>query len=123
MFLDSNNTCVLPVLNKNDALIIKFYGHSLNEADYSYFQSIFDSYGLYDKQNILLEFYYTPHKDGIKSEVIDSVYKLINKYGSTLYNEDQRKNLMHKLILEKRVTIKEIPLKNEMHFMSRGQDN
>lgn len=27
--------------------MIKFYGHSLGEADYSYFQAIFDSVKLY----------------------------------------------------------------------------
>jgi len=35
------------------------------------------------------------------------VYKLINEYGETLSNKDQGKNLLHKLILEGRVEVKE----------------
>lgn len=107
LFADANKISALPK-NDNSPLTIKFFGHSLNEADYSYFQSIFDYYSIYDNSNVSLVFYYTPFKLEIKSEIVDSVYKLINQYGLTLNNKDQGQNLMHKLILEKRVKIKEI---------------
>ena len=38
---------------------IKFYGHSLGEADYSYFQAIFDSVKLYEGDTRLV-FYFRP---------------------------------------------------------------
>lgn len=95
-------THILP--SKDNQLIeIKFYGHSLNEADYSYFQSIFDYYNLYENNNVSLIFYYS---NGY--EQTDKVYRLINTYGKTLSNKDQGKNLTHKLLLENRLKIVEI---------------
>ena len=97
---------------------IKFYGHSLGEADYSYFHSIFDCYNLYgDKLGdygyddpVELQFYFTIYdttKDcEIKRNATDSVYKLITTYGTTFENPDRGKNLLHKLLLEGRVHIK-----------------
>lgn len=95
-------THILP--SKDNQLIeIKFYGHSLNEADYSYFQSIFNYYNLYENNNVSLIFYYS---NGY--EQTDKVYRLINTYGKTLSNKDQGKNLTHKLLLENRLKIVEI---------------
>lgn len=87
----------------NNTLEIKFYGHSLSEADYSYFQSIFDYYNLYDNNNVSLIFYYSTGY-----EQTDAIYNLINAYGKTLTNENQGKNLMHKLLLENRLKIIEL---------------
>lgn len=94
---------ILPA-NDGTPIVIKFYGHSLSEADYSYFQSIFDYYNLYGNSNIRLMFYYST---GFEQN--DKIYKLINSYGQTLSNQDQGKNLMHKLLLENRLKIVEIP--------------
>lgn len=94
---------ILPA-NDGTPIVIKFYGHSLSEADYSYFQSIFDYYNLYGNSNIRLMFYYSK---GFEQN--DKIYKLINSYGQTLSNQDQGKNLMHKLLLENRLKIVEIP--------------
>lgn len=104
----SDTPSVLPP--KDGKTKIKFFGHSLNKADYSYFQSIFDYYGIYEHSGVSLEFFYAPFKDNAKDETADKVYNLINQYGSTLTNKDQGKNLMHKLILEKRIKISEIPI-------------
>lgn len=93
---------VLPT--KDNPLEIKFYGHSLSEADYSYFQSIFDYYNLYENSKVSLMFYYSKG-----FEQTDEVYRLINTYGKTLSNKDQGKNLTHKLLLENRLKIIEIP--------------
>lgn len=82
---------------------IKFYGHSLGEADYSYFQSIFDYYDLYGNTNVCLTFYYS---DGYEQN--DAIYKLISVYGKSLTNKEQGKNLIHKLLLENRLKIEKI---------------
>ena len=93
-------TKILPPCDNNCTIEIKFYGHSLSEADYSYFQSIFDYYNLYDNINVSLIFYYSTGY-----EQTDAIYNLINSYGKTLANKNQGKNLMHKLLLENRLKI------------------
>ncbi len=93
----------LPIINNNQLLEIKFYGHSLSSADYSYFQSIFDFYNIYNNNQVSLIFYYSKGY-----EQFDAIYDLINIYGNTLANKDQGKNLMHKLLLENRLKIVEI---------------
>ena len=108
LFSNGSESAFLPKCNDSNPLVIKFFGHSLNDADYSYFQSIFDYYNIYDNYNVSLIFYYAPFKDGIKDETVAAVYDLINVYGKTRSNKDQGKNLMHKLILERRIKIKEI---------------
>jgi hypothetical protein len=104
---------------------IKFYGHSLGKADYSYFQSIFDNYNLYGgdlssgpltKEQVVLEFYYTVFDEDRETKIVrdatDSVYRLITAYGATIDNKDKGKNLLHKLLLEGRVHIEFLqPLK------------
>lgn len=95
---------ILPSKDNNE-IEIKFYGHSLSEADYSYFQSIFDYYNLYSNDKVSLVFYYSKGY-----EQYEAIYKLINVYGRTLANENQGKNLMHKLLLENRLKIEEISL-------------
>lgn len=90
---------------------IYFYGHSLEKHDYSYFQSIFDYYDLYNSKMKLIFKYsiYCEEKEKeIKRTQIDSVIKLIQKYGKTLDNKDKGKNLLNKLNLEKRIEIKEL---------------
>lgn len=101
MFDTSHPTSILPP--NNVPLTIIFYGHSLSEADYSYFQSIFDYYDLYSNSKVNLIFYYSEGH-----EQTDAVYKLINSYGKTLSNKDQGKNLTHKLLLENRLKIEKI---------------
>jgi len=91
---------------------IKFFGHSLGEADYSYFQSIFDGLDLY-KSNTKLFFYFHIYDLSKKSKIIAENYhavsKLLKHYGETFKsNPDHGKNLMHKLILEGRLTVKEL---------------
>lgn len=101
--------------NKNAIDEVIFYGHSLSDADYSYFQSIFDYYDIY-QSNIRLTFLYSEY--GIKENYIrlrrkqiKNVTTLLNKYGATLGNNDRGKNLVHKLLLENRLGFKIIRLK------------
>lgn len=103
MLIADAETSILPKKD-NQMIEIKFYGHSLSEADYSYFQSIFDYYNLYENNKVSLIFYYSKG-----FEQTDEVYRLINTYGKTLFNKDQGKNLTHKLLLENRLKIIEIP--------------
>ena len=104
--------------NLRDATdVIKFYGHSLGKADYSYFQSIFDGVDLYESKTVLV-FYY-PHNadeeaqsnnERWRSDIANKVNDLLVAYGKTLDNRDHGKNLMHKLLLEGRLMIKGIVL-------------
>ncbi|RYN08172.1 Bacteriophage abortive infection AbiH [Bifidobacterium animalis subsp. lactis] len=97
--------------------VIKFYGHSLSPADYSYFQSIFDDVDLYAGDTKLIFFYRPPKNDGgqkgdpekARSDMVRKVVRLINSYGSTLDNVDHGENMLHKLLLEGRLNIIELP--------------
>lgn len=97
--------------NKYDLKNIFFYGHSLSVLDYSYFQSIFDYYNLYDS-NVSLTFCCSPYGEKSSQEILSEhaglVANLLGKYGKTMNNENHGRNLMHKLMLEGRLTIKEI---------------
>ena len=90
---------------------ITFYGHSLNKSDYSYFQSVFDFYEIYNSE-VSLVFYYSVYEKKMSSEIIEnytnSVINLLNTYGKTMANGFHGKNFMHKLLLENRVILKEI---------------
>ena len=100
-----NTSAPISILPPNNGvpIEIKFYGHSLSEADYSYFQSIFDFYNIYSNNNVNLIFYYSK---GFEQN--DEIYRLINSYGKTLMNQEQGKNLIHKLLLENRLNIVEV---------------
>ncbi|MCC8439536.1 hypothetical protein CRI85_04150 [Leuconostoc pseudomesenteroides] len=88
---------------------IIIYGHSLGEADYSYFQSIFDSVNLYQSKTKLV-FAYSIY-DLKKSEEIETTYetsveKLMYRYGQSFSNQSHGRNLLHKLLLEDRIEIR-----------------
>lgn len=101
-----------------DTDYIKIFGHSLSRADYSYFQSIFDTVDLYGGGTKLVFMYkdYPNKPDGsideqaIREELHSRISHLLIEYGSTLDNKDHGKNLMHKLLLEQRLLIKRIDI-------------
>lgn len=96
---------------RSDTRCIKFYGHSLSDADYSYFQAIFDAVHLYSSDVSLVFFYRCfDEKDPIihRNEMMNKVINLLTAYGATLENRDHGKNLIHKLLLEGRLSVKEI---------------
>lgn len=98
-------------LPKDPGYII-FYGHSLSEADYSYFQSIFDYVDLYES-DVHLEFVYSSYEHNQKiherrKHEMKRVHKLINTYGMSLMNKEKGKNLLHKLLLENRIKLSEL---------------
>ena len=96
--------------------MIKFYGHSLAQADYAYFQAIFDGVDLYESQTRLIFFYRPWQKDDgtrisdaeARADMSRKVAKLLSAYGATLDNKDHGKNLMHKLLIEGRLSVKTI---------------
>ena len=89
---------------------IIFYGHSLADADFSYFQSLFDMYHLYDGK-LKLTFYYSDYcyteaeNEAKHAEYVHHVYQLINKYSEKTRKD---RNLLHRLLLEGRITIQKI---------------
>ena len=90
---------------------ILFYGHGLGEADYPYFQSIFDSIDLYHGNTRLIFFwdaYDENRKQELHKETLKKVVNLIEKYGQTFSNKDHGRNLLTKLKVENRILIKEI---------------
>lgn len=52
-----------------DIQTIKFYGHSLAEADYAYFQQLFDYYELYTNPNLSLVFFYSVYDEKRSQEI------------------------------------------------------
>lgn len=106
----------------SDTSYIKIFGHSLSRADYSYFQSIFDTVNLYGCDTKLVFMYKSyPNKSNelideqaILEELYSRISHLLNEYGSTLDNKDHGKNLMHKLLLEQKLLIKRIDVKSHL---------
>lgn len=82
---------------------IKIFGHSLSRADYSYFQSIFDTVNLYGGVTKLVFLYKkypnksdkTVDEQAIREDLYSRISHLLYEYGSTLDNKDHGKNLMH----------------------------
>ncbi|ARD91178.1 AbiH family protein [Lactococcus cremoris] len=100
----------------SDIDIIKIYGHGLGKADYSYYQSIFDSVDLYHGKTKVMFFwsdYKDKEKEQIRKDCVKGVTNLIEEYGTTFSNKDHGRNLFTKLLLENRLTIEEIPV-NEL---------
>ncbi|USJ19906.1 AbiH family protein [Lactococcus formosensis] len=93
---------------------IKFFGHSLCEADYSYFQQMFDFYELYSNNNLKLYFYFNNWLDSGMTDAellhknVEAITNLIETYGQTLDNKDHGKNLLTRLQQTGRIVIKQI---------------
>lgn len=91
---------------------IKFYGHSLAEADYAYFQQLFDYYNLYGNPKLKLVFYYSVYESKsareIETEQLEAITRLIEKYGRTMDNKDHGKNLLTRLIQTNRLKLIQI---------------
>ena len=91
---------------------ILFYGHGLGEADYSYFQTIFDTVDLYHG-NTKLIFFWNNFNDKDQYNIqVERVTNLIEKYGQTFTNKDHGRNLFTKLLLENRIIFEQIDLKD-----------
>lgn len=99
--------------------VIKFFGHSLAKADYSYFQALFDGLNLYSG-TIRLMFYCRDYRnaDGAiihtKERTVSAVKDLLTEYSWTLDNRDHGRNLIHKLLIEGRLSIVELPFEQNV---------
>ena len=105
------NSLLSNIRLSKDIKNILFYGHGLGEADYPYFQSIFDSIDLYHGNTRLIFFwdaYDENRKLELHKEMLKKVVNLIEKYGQTFSNKDHGRNLLTKLKVENRILIKEI---------------
>ena len=109
--LENKHNSTLSITSKVNT--IKFYGHGLGSADYSYFQAIFDTVDLYHSNTILV-FYWSAYnrdqEDLIRKNYIMRVVNLIEEYGKTFTNKDHGRNLLTKLQIENRLHIEEIPI-------------
>lgn len=88
-----------------DAIIV--YGHSLGRADYSYFKAIFDCVDLYSS-NVTLEFLYPSDYPQAGARLYKAVSDLLADYGDEMPDKARGHNLMHKLLLENRLSVAEI---------------
>ena len=103
-----NSDMVIP----SDIDKILFYGHGLGEADYSYFQAIFDTVDLYHG-NTQLVFFWNNFNDEDQYKIqVERVTNLIEKYGQTFSNKDHGRNLFTKLLLENRIIFEQINLED-----------
>lgn len=103
-----NSNIVIPAdINK-----ILFYGHGLGEADYSYFQAIFDSVDLYHGNTQLVFLWNNFNEEDQYKIQVERVTNLIEKYGQTFTNKDHGRNLFTKLLLENRIIFEQINLED-----------
>ena len=82
--------------------VITVVGHSLDKADYSYFEAIFDKYNLYSGE-VRLEFYY-PQGITKAEDYTRSIDALLTYYGQTLHDL-HGESLFNKLMLERRLRV------------------
>lgn len=86
---------------------IKIYGHSLGQADYSYFKAIFDRIDLYGSDTKLF-FYYPSDHPNIENELYPQITDLLTSYGESMPDHSRGSNLLHKLLLEGRLSLSEL---------------
>lgn len=92
---------------------IIFFGHSLGEADFSYFKYIFDEVDLFNSDVHLIfkyRIYDEKAREKIFKDQFDSVEKLIRRYQDTSLNSVEKYSLFEKLIMENRLVVKEVVL-------------
>ncbi len=117
----AENTKSIMLPEKKGPLIerqeLVFYGHSLAKADYSYFQSLFDLYDIYNQTFLVFKYsiYDAKKEYEIKHDVYHKVTKLFIDYGNTMSNKDHGKNLLHKILLEGRLKL-EIVVLDDMNY-------
>lgn len=96
-----------PLYEGESIQAVKVYGHSLGEADYSYFHALFDQIDLYESDTVLYFLYSTGHKTSP-----EAVGDLLNRYGESLRPKAHGKNLLHKLMMEDRIRIANLDEQN-----------
>ncbi|ABX81666.1 AbiH family protein [Acholeplasma laidlawii] len=93
---------------------ILIYGHSLNPQDYSYFQSIFDACNLIESTTIIYFAWSNfDKKRKVRTDTVNNAIKLLKNYGESIPNAVGN-NLLHRMLLEKRIRIIEITNINDV---------
>lgn len=86
------------------------FGHGMGDADYTYFKTIFDAANLYDG-SVTLEFLYTQgdDEDSVRATLNKSVRNIITRYARDVPEADRRTDLLTKMEIEGRLTIRALP--------------
>ena len=101
---DGQSGLLEPVAKGETFDTIKVYGHSLNRADYSYFKAIFDCVDLYSS-NVTLRLLYPSDHPEVGTGLYENVSNLLTNYGIEMPDKGKGRNLMHKLLLEDRLSV------------------
>ena len=59
-------------------------------------------------------------KNKIRGDVFNNIFQLLSDYGSTMDNKDHGNNLLHKLLLEGRISVQEIELKRISFVLNKN---
>lgn len=101
------STPISAILDKSINRVV-FYGHSLSDADYGYFQFIFDEYA--KNENTIFEFCYTVFEGTTKQNEIIKLREGISRiFGRYEKENDERKYTLKNLNLNNRIKFREIP--------------
>lgn len=103
---ENKSTPIKVILDKSVNRVV-FYGHSLSDADYGYFQLIFDEYK--ENENLIFEFCYTVFEGTTKqNEIIklrEGISRILGRYEK---ENDERKYTLKNLNLNNRIKFREI---------------
>lgn len=101
------STPINAILDKSVNRVV-FYGHSLSDADYGYFQFIFDEYA--KNENMIFEFCYTVFEGTTKQNEIIKLREGISRiFGRYEKENDERKYTLKNLNLNNRIKFREVP--------------
>ena len=104
---ENKSTPIKVILDKSVNRVV-FYGHSLSDADYGYFQLIFDEYK--ESENLIFEFCYTVFEGTTKENEIIKLREGISKiFGRYEKENNERKYTLKNLNLNNRIKFREIP--------------
>lgn len=104
---ENKSTPIKVILDKSVNRVV-FYGHSLSDADYGYFQLIFDEYK--ENENLIFEFCYSVFEGTTKQNEIIKLREGISRiFGRYEKENDERKYTLKNLNLNNRIKFREIP--------------
>ena len=106
--IEENKSTPIKVIFDKSINRVVFYGHSLSDADYGYFQLIFDEYK--ENENLIFEFCYTVFEGTTKENEIIKLREGISRiFGRYEKENDERKYTLKNLNLNNRIKFREIP--------------
>lgn len=103
---ENKSTPIKVILDKSVNRVV-FYGHSLSDADYGYFQLIFDEYK--ENENLIFEFCYSVFEGTTKQNEIIKLREGISRiFGRYEKENDEKKYTLKNLNLNNRIKFREI---------------